>query len=103
MGCEEGGVSSDYMLKLNDDLWNYLQKPLELIIDVCILLGIVIIFIVFRDRKKPGFVKVIWFLLLLCALCNILYVISRSQSYKIDNQGTLKFLHNLSKVTIVIV
>lgn len=102
MACGEK-VPTDQMVSLNNDLWHYLTMPLMLTNDCVIFLGFITIFIVFRDRKKPPFVTVIWILMFLCAACNIIQVVSYNQSIEIKNAEKQKLLHNTNKVAIVVV
>lgn len=60
------------MLDINNGLYKYLTMPLEITMDCIIFIGIFIIFVVFRDRVKPQFVRIIWVLLCLIALASIL-------------------------------
>ena len=94
-------VTSDNINKINHNLWVYLTMPLEITMDCVILLGVIIIFGFFHTRTKPVFVKVIWILLVLCALSNIMYVVSRNKAPKLDTKRSIKALH-VESVTIVI-
>lgn len=89
MGCGEY-VSNEQMLNINNQLWNCFTMPLEITIDCITFVGFIIIFIVFRERTKPRFVQVIWVLLCLCALCNILYIVTRQLSYNLTTVDATK-------------